>query len=263
MRYWRMAFKVGNQGTSLWPECEKYGVAAITYYPLTNCDFKKYPFAKFTDKWNELSPAQKGSMKKIIYEMMPNDVIYVKDGSKIICKGTIISSYFFDYDKRIIDENGEPWPHQVNVLWQKEFFHFPLNINTGQNTIVELCDDKLDTILEEENRINEGINDLKKESYYEGYKININTDYIIRNRELIKQKKHNSDYKCEVCGFSFIEHYGDIGLNFIEGHHLKGITHGERQSCLDDIALLCSNCHSMIHRKNPPYEIDELRNKLL
>ena len=31
---------------------------------------------------------------------------------------------------------------------------------------------------------------------------------------------------------------------------------------IKDLAPLCSNCHSMIHRRNPPYTIEELRTLL-
>ena len=29
-----------------------------------------------------------------------------------------------------------------------------------------------------------------------------------------------------------------------------------------DFSVLCSNCHRMVHRKNPPYTIEEIKKKL-
>jgi hypothetical protein len=56
---------------------------------------------------------------------------------------------------------------------------------------------------------------------------------------------------CEVCNFSFKEVYGHLGYKFIEGHHHKKtipeIDEGDKTN-IDDIALVCSNCHSMIHK---------------
>ena len=30
---------------------------------------------------------------------------------------------------------------------------------------------------------------------------------------------------------------------------------------IEDFSVLCSNCHRMVHRKNPPYTIEELKAK--
>lgn len=87
-----------------------------------------------------------------------------------------------------------------------------------------------------------------------------------RNTALIKQVKESQlrkegELRCEACGFSFKEKYGERGRDFIEAHHKKAILEiqpGEKTK-LEDIALICSNCHSMIHRKMPYLSLDELR----
>jgi len=53
-------------------------------------------------------------------------------------------------------------------------------------------------------------------------------------------------YKCEVCDFSYQDFYGQ---DYIECHHKIPISMGERITKLDDLALVCSNCHRMLHRK--------------
>jgi hypothetical protein len=75
-----------------------------------------------------------------------------------------------------------------------------------------------------------------------------------RDRKLIEKVKQNFRSKhgslyCEICGFSFGAVYGEIGQNFIEAHHKKPIsqlTEGEETSS-EDIILVCSNCHRMLH----------------
>ena len=65
-------------------------------------------------------------------------------------------------------------------------------------------------------------------------------------------KKHGHLY-CEICGFDFFETYGELGENFIEAHHIKPVSEmkeGEKTR-IEDIVMVCSNCHSMIHRKKP------------
>ena len=67
--------------------------------------------------------------------------------------------------------------------------------------------------------------------------------------------------RCAVCGFDFHKVYGDIGKNFIEVHHKTPISMMGENYHVDpskDLIPLCSNCHSMIHRKNPPYTPEEL-----
>lgn len=84
--------------------------------------------------------------------------------------------------------------------------------------------------------------------------------------EAIKRFKSNNNNQvyCEICGFSFSEKYGDIGKDFIEIHHTKPISEMKEneRTKIEDISLLCSNCHSMIHRKRPWLKKEELK-KLL
>jgi hypothetical protein len=57
---------------------------------------------------------------------------------------------------------------------------------------------------------------------------------------------------CEVpgCGFDFEHTYGDIGHEYAEVHHLKPLSDMSSQTItrLDDLAIVCANCHRMIHR---------------
>lgn len=91
-----------------------------------------------------------------------------------------------------------------------------------------------------------------------------------RNQEIIKQAKqkfkseHNGKLFCEVCEFDFVKEYGKLGEDFIEAHHIKPVSEmdpGEKTN-INDIVMICSNCHSMIHRKKPWLKKEELK-KLL
>lgn len=86
-----------------------------------------------------------------------------------------------------------------------------------------------------------------------------------RNHQVISKAKerflalHGRLY-CEVCGFDFQEKYGVLGKDFIEGHHVKPVSKmlPNERTKIEDIVLLCSNCHSMIHRKKPWLTRDRL-----
>lgn len=72
-----------------------------------------------------------------------------------------------------------------------------------------------------------------------------------RNRKIIAEKKRQAikvgDLKCVICGFSFKQRFGK---DFIECHHKTPISQtGVRETTLDDLALVCANCHRMLHIK--------------
>jgi predicted HNH restriction endonuclease len=72
-------------------------------------------------------------------------------------------------------------------------------------------------------------------------------------------------YTCYVCEFDFEKKYGEIGKNFIQVHHKKQLSEIGEEYIIDpinDLVPLCSNCHSVIHFKNPAYTIEELKNFL-
>jgi len=71
---------------------------------------------------------------------------------------------------------------------------------------------------------------------------------------------------CKVCGFDFKERYGNIGAGFIHVHHVAPISQLGADYLInpvDDLIPVCPNCHSMLHKKNPPYTIDELKRLLI
>jgi len=55
---------------------------------------------------------------------------------------------------------------------------------------------------------------------------------------------------CDVCGFDFEQEYGDLGAGYIEAHHTVPVSQltGDTKTQLSDLALVCSNCHRMLHR---------------
>ncbi|MFK7935530.1 MAG: HNH endonuclease [Saprospiraceae bacterium] len=106
----------------------------------------------------------------------------------------------------------------------------------------------------------------------EGDKIvraHIQQEITIRNSRIVQKakkralKKGKGKIKCDCCNFDFIETYGELGYGFIECHHKIFLSKGQRITNIDDLALVCSNCHRMLHRKNElgEYnEVEELKN---
>jgi 5-methylcytosine-specific restriction protein A len=85
---------------------------------------------------------------------------------------------------------------------------------------------------------------------------------IERNNQLSKKVKLIQGYTCKACGINFEEVYGEIGKFFIEAHHLTPISNLVGNKVLLDVrkdfTVLCSNCHSMIHKLDDPSNLDLL-----
>lgn len=84
-----------------------------------------------------------------------------------------------------------------------------------------------------------------------------------RFTRIVKEQRFqmHGELRCEVCGFSFWETYGDIGSRFIEAHHTIPVARlgGETRTKAADIALVCSNCHRMLHHGNASRTISALK----
>jgi predicted HNH restriction endonuclease len=83
---------------------------------------------------------------------------------------------------------------------------------------------------------------------------------LVERRKLRALKEHGH-LRCEACSFDFEERYGARGKGFIEAHHTKAVetlVEGSKTK-LEDLALLCANCHRMIHATRPWLTIDGLR----
>jgi HNH endonuclease len=86
-----------------------------------------------------------------------------------------------------------------------------------------------------------------------------------RNRSIVEAKKaavlkSKGSLSCEVCSFDFSVTYGSLGEGFCEVHHLSPLSASNENvtTTLDDLAVVCSNCHRIIHRSNPMLSVAEL-----
>ena len=64
---------------------------------------------------------------------------------------------------------------------------------------------------------------------------------------------HEGMLRCEVsgCGFDFQRRYGVLGENYAHVHHktpLRSAGRRGRRVTLSELAIVCANCHAMIHR---------------
>ncbi len=66
---------------------------------------------------------------------------------------------------------------------------------------------------------------------------------------------------CALCKFDFVAKYGPIMSGFIHVHHLKQLAKlgpGYKIDPISDLRPVCPNCHAVLHRKEPPYSLDQV-----
>ena len=106
--------------------------------------------------------------------------------------------------------------------------------------IVEIGTEKKTELIIHQDGFNEGGVD----EIYGEYKVQK------RNPKLREEAIRQYGYYCYVCGFNFEDVYGDFGTGYIEVHHLELLSaiKSERTLTVKDVAVVCANCHRVLHR---------------
>ncbi len=87
---------------------------------------------------------------------------------------------------------------------------------------------------------------------------------VIDAAKSIFMNRHGGRLYCSACGFDFLRTYGERGYGFIEGHHILPLSKlkAETETRPEDIAILCSNCHRMLHNRQPWITVGKLKTLL-
>jgi hypothetical protein len=84
----------------------------------------------------------------------------------------------------------------------------------------------------------------------------------LRDSKVVQELARSGRLRCEVagCGFDFRETYGDLGARYVQVHHARPLSDraGPETTGLEDLALLCANCHAMIHNGNACRSLEEI-----
>lgn len=104
------------------------------------------------------------------------------------------------------------------------------------------------------------------EEYTEARRRTSERYFFSRNPSLARAAKQMYGTQCQACGFDFEVIYGEIGKGYIEAHHLNPLSERaenewteELKTTVDEVTVLCANCHRIIHRRRPALSLDELR----
>ena len=86
-------------------------------------------------------------------------------------------------------------------------------------------------------------------------------DATISRQAKAKKKAETGTLCCDGCGFDFRRTYGNVGDGYIEAHHTIPVSKlgGRTKTKLSDLALVCANCHRMLHRGPELLSVDQLK----
>ncbi len=107
---------------------------------------------------------------------------------------------------------------------------------------------------------------LIPEEFTEGAPKRIWVNAYERDKEAREACLKAHGYACRVCETNLADVYGKIGKDWIHVHHFKQVAQQGGPYKLDpekDLCPVCPNCHAMIHRREKPFTIEELRKRML
>ena len=183
-----------------------------------------------------------------------------KDGIPTIRKSNRYDLFFDDrkYPPKYVISiankylNGVEWPSKrFNAVEAKNYF-----IRQGY-TIIDKRKKQHITIIQSEDT------ESKHPEGAESFKLHriLERDTTLAKKAKSKRLQETGELRCDVCDFSFIETYGELGEGFIEAHHTIPVAKlkGDRKTQINELSLVCSNCHKMLHVGNPILFINELK----
>jgi predicted HNH restriction endonuclease len=98
--------------------------------------------------------------------------------------------------------------------------------------------------------------------YMEGASNQVTVNAFERNPRAREACLQHYGRSCSVCGFTFEARYGEATAGYIHVHHLVPISRigmKYRLNPIKDLRPVCPNCHAVIHRREPPFSIEEIK----
>src|SRR6266849_6583578 len=103
----------------------------------------------------------------------------------------------------------------------------------------------------------------REETFLEGEKRAVRA--TARNPALRIAAKKRWGLKCYCCGFDFGRFYGNVAKGVAIVHHLRlflTTNSKRRKATVEDVRVVCANCHYVAHVKNPPIDVDVLKKRI-
>jgi HNH endonuclease len=149
---------------------------------------------------------------------------------------------------------GEPYPaREFNAVQARDYFR-----GLGY-TVLDRREEALAKIAPED----------EESSFPEGAAIYKLHKMLERDRGITRKAKaqrfaETGKLECEICKFNFAVIYGSIGEGFIEAHHKTPVStiDAKTKTKISDLAMVCSNCHRMLHSRKSLLGVEDLRKQI-
>ena len=92
----------------------------------------------------------------------------------------------------------------------------------------------------------------QSKTFLEGKRLEITLSKAERDPSIRKHAIKTYGEKCMGCGLA------PRSSSVLDVHHLYPVSEGERQTKIEDLVVLCANCHRLIHTTKPPMSLDSL-----
>jgi len=110
--------------------------------------------------------------------------------------------------------------------------------------------------------ITQSSSDIATLRFLEGHPNTITATRYERNSRAREECLLHYGPICSVCGINLAEKYGDIAQGYVHVHHLAQLADINEEYKVDpitDLRPVCPNCHAVIHMRNPPFTIEEVK----
>lgn len=159
------------------------------------------------------------------------------------------------------EEDGDPhwWRYISTGAWREGRFHWTLRpeLHLALHSLGWRASQ--DTLLPEE------LSTEDESLVTEGAVHRINVNAYERSAEARQACLKERGFRCSACDTLLEEIYGEAASRLIHVHHLVPLSSIRRTYIVngkEDLIPVCLNCHAVIHRRNPPYTVNDVREML-
>jgi predicted HNH restriction endonuclease len=185
--------------------------------------------------------------------------------SEVAAIGTVRKAAYYDLKKSRAMPADYKFENFLDVDWHDEPRDIKFNRQVfGQPTVLPISEQTYISLFR--SPTSKSFTDEDEKDFPEGKEAYRYHKSRERNQTVIriaKTQRVTADpfLKCEICGFSFRERYGRIGVGYIEAHHCVPLSESTAvvKTKPSDFAMVCSNCHRMLHRRRPWLEMGNIR----
>ena len=196
----------------------------------------------------------------LVFEDYAQDVVdhIISKEERVDVYKDIVESYGINRAKRIVNyEIGESPMIKLSI----EESPIDVRVKSAEEHISKQCIDILNAILVFFELKEEDVSNTE-EGVPEGAKTTVEVNKFERSRINRSACINHFGSICQACNFDFEKVYGNIGKGYIHVHHLVPVSEMGGEYVINpikDLIPLCPNCHAMVHKRTPPFSVEELK----